>query len=337
MKNNSQFMNKEIQKFLNDHLGAKDFELAPIKKGGSDRRFFRVSLPDKTSYIFMHYGNEVEENAYWAGINNFLAGLDIRVPKIIAQDVSQHFLLIEDLGDVDLWSQRELPWDKRRDYYFRTLTQISRVHAYPLARIPADLKLSESYGPELYKWEHDYFLGNLVGEVCKIKLPSSLLKELKKELESLGARLQKIDPCLIHRDFQSQNIMIKNGKPVLIDFQGMRQGCLFYDLGSLICDPYVTFTAEERNELISFYYKLMKPAVSLDEFLNNFWEASAQRLMQALGAYGFLGLKKNKPIFLKHINNGLTNLIIAVNQTPKLVRLKDLAIQCQTALVGKKH
>jgi aminoglycoside/choline kinase family phosphotransferase len=330
-------MNKEIQKFLNDHLGAVDVEFAPIKKGGSDRSFFRVCLPDKTSYIFMHYGNEVEENAYWADINKFLSGLDIAVPRIIAQDIKRHFILLTDLGDIDLWSQGALLWDKKRDYYFQALTQIRRLHAYPLARIPADLKLSASYGPGLYKWEHDYFLENLVGEVCKIKLPSSLLKELKKELESLGARLQKIDPCLIHRDFQSQNIMIKNGKPVLIDFQGMRKGCLFYDLGSLICDPYVTFTAAERNELISFYYDLMKPAYSRDVFVNNFWEASVQRLMQALGAYGFLGLKKNKTAFLKHINNGLTNLIIAVNQTPKLVRLKDLAIQCQTALVGKKH
>ena len=332
-----ELMNKEIQKFLNDHLVAVDVEFAPIKKGGSDRSFFRVCLPDKTSYVFMYYGNEVEENAYWVGINKFLASLDVSVPRIIAQDIKRHFILLTDLGDVELWSQRALPWDKRRDYYFQALTQIRRLHAYPLARIPADLKLSESYGPKLYKWEHDYFLGNLVGEVCKIKLPSSLLKELIKELESLGARLQKIEPCLIHRDFQSQNIMIKNGQPVLIDFQGMRQGCLFYDLGSLICDPYVIFTAEERNKQINFYYELMNPAYSRDEFVNNFWMGSVQRLLQALGAYGFLGLKKNKPTFLKHINNGLTNLIIAVNQTPKLVRLKDLAIQCQTALVGKKH
>jgi hypothetical protein len=330
-------MNKEIQKFLNDHLDAVDFELIPIKKGGSDRSFFRVCLLDKTSFIFMHYGDEVKENAYWASINKFMAGLEVCVPRIIAQDIPKHFILLEDLGDIDLWSQRSLPWDKRCDYYFQAFTQIRRMHAFEFTSIPADLKLSESYGPRLYKWEHDYFLENLVREVCKIKLPSSLLTELKKELESLGARLQKIEPCLIHRDFQSQNIMIKNGKPVLIDFQGMRKGCLFYDLGSLICDPYVTFTAEERNELISFYYELMGPAYSRDEFVNNFWEASAQRLMQALGAYGFLGLKKNKPAFLKHINNGLTNLLIVVNQTPGLMRLKDLVIQCQTALVGKKY
>jgi aminoglycoside/choline kinase family phosphotransferase len=330
-------MNRGMQKFLNDHLGTVETKLTPIKKGGSDRSFFRVCLPDETSFIFMHYGNEVEENAYWATINKFLTGLDICVPQIVAQDIKQHFILLTDLGDADLWSQRVLPWDKRRNYYFQALTQIRRLHAYPLASIPADLKLSESYGPRLYKWEQNYFLENLVREVCKLKIEPSLLKDLERELDALINYLQKIEPCLIHRDFQSQNIMIKNGKPVFIDFQGMRKGCFFYDLGSLICDPYVTFTAEERNELISFYYELMGPAYNRDVFVNNFWEASAQRLMQALGAYGFLGLKKNKPAFLKHIHNGLANLLIAVNSAPKLPRLKALAIQCQTALVGKKH
>jgi aminoglycoside/choline kinase family phosphotransferase len=330
-------MHKEIKKYLSEYLGTKYFMLEPIKKGGSDREFSRVSLPDKTSYIFMHYGDEVAENTKWAGIDSFMASLDINVPRIITQDISRHFILLEDLGDVDLWSQRFLPGDERRDYYFQALTQIYRLHSFPLQSLPADLQLSESYGPRLYKWEHDYFLENLVGEVCKIKLSSSDSAKLMKELDVLSVSLHKIEPCLIHRDFQSQNIMIKNERPVLIDFQGMREGCLFYDLGSLICDPYVTITDEERNELINFYYELMNPAYSRDEFVNNFWEASAQRLMQALGAYGFLGLKKNKPAFLKHINNGLTNLIISVNQTPKFTRLKDLAIQCQTALVGKKY
>ncbi len=330
-------MNKEMQKFLNDHLGAGDVELEPIKKGGSNREFFRVFLPDKTSYIFMRYGDEVKENDYWADINKFLTDINISVPRIIAQDVSQHFILLTDLGDVDLWAQRILPWDKRRDYYFQALKQIRRLHAYPLVSIPADLKLSEGYGSRLYKWEHDYFLENLVWEVCKIKPPSSLLKELKRELESLGAHLQKIEPCLIHRDFQSQNIMIKNGKTVLIDFQGMRQGCLFYDLGSLICDPYVTFTAAERNELINFYYELMNPVYSSDEFVHNFWMGSVQRLLQALGAYGFLGLKKKKPAFLHHIANGLENLLVAVDNVSGLELLNDLATECETILARKNY
>jgi len=332
-----EFMHKEIQKFLTEHLGNADFKLEPIKKGGSDRSFFRVSLPDKTSFIFMHYGDEVAENAHWTGINKFMASLDINVPRIIAQDVTRHFILLEDLGEVDLWSERFLPWEDRRHYYFQALTQIYRLHSFDLKSMPADLQLSESYGPRLYKWEHEYFLENLVGEVCKIKLSSSDAAKLMKELDTLSASLQKIEPCLIHRDFQSQNIMIKNGRPVMIDFQGMRKGCFFYDLGAFICDPYVTFEDEERNELLDFYYELMNPAYSRDEFVQNFWMGSVQRLLQALGAYGFLGLKKHKTDFLSHIGNGLENLLIAVDNVSGLETLSDLATECETILARKNY
>ncbi len=330
-------MHKEIQKFLTEHLGKADIKLEPIKKGGSDRQFFRVTLPHGDSFIFMHYGDEVAENAHWAGINKFMASFDINVPRIIMQDTSRHFILVEDLGEVDLWSERSLPWEERRDYYFQALSQIYRLHSFDLKSIPANLQLSESYGPRLYKWEHDYFLENLVGEVCKIKLSSLDTAKLMKELDALSERLQKIEPSLIHRDFQSQNIMIKNGRPVLIDFQGMRQGCLFYDLGSLVCDPYVTFTDEERNELISFYYELMNPAYSRDEFVQNFWMGSVQRLLQALGAFGFLGLKKNKPSFLGHIGNGLENLLTAIDKVNGLDQLNDLATECETILARKNY
>ncbi|MBE3101141.1 MAG: phosphotransferase, partial [Firmicutes bacterium] len=228
---------EKIKKFMADNLGSTaSFEIIPIKKGGSDRSFLRVCLLDKSSFIFMHYGTDIEENSYWAGINEFLAGLEISVPRIIAQNLRQHFILMEDLGDIDLWSQSALSWDKRRIYYYQVLTQIRHLHAYPSVSIPASLKLTEGYGPKLYRWEHDYFLENLVGAICNINLSPSLRKGLKTELAVLGIRLQNIEPCLIHRDLQSQNIMIKNGQPVLIDFQGMRLGNFFYDLGSLILD-----------------------------------------------------------------------------------------------------
>jgi hypothetical protein len=285
----------------------------------------------------MHYGDEVAENAHWAGINRFMASLNIHVPRIVTQDVPRHFILTEDLGDVDLWSQRFERWEERREYYFQALTQIYRLHSFDLKSLPADLQLSESYGPRLYKWEQDYFLENLVWEVCKIKLTSADAAKLMKELDALSASLQKIEPSLIHRDFQSQNIMIKNERPVLIDFQGMRQGCLFYDLGSLICDPYVTFTDEERNELLAFYYELMNPVYSRDEFVHNFWMGSVQRLLQALGAYGFLGLKKHKHAFLGHIGNGLENLLTAVDNAGVLETLNDLATECETIIARKNY
>src|SRR5208282_5405475 len=106
---------------------------------------------------------------------------------------------------------------------------------------------------------------------------------------------------LVHRDLQSQNVMIRDEKPFLIDFQGMRFGSLFYDLGSLLCDPYVHFSEIERDELLLFYYGLSKRQQEWAEFRHGFWEASAQRLMQALGAYGFLGVNRGLAAYLEHV------------------------------------
>jgi len=328
-------MRKEIKIFLAEYLGNADFNLEPIKKGGSDRAFFRVSLMDESSFVFMHYGTEVKENSFWLGINNFLASTGLCVPRVIVQNTKRRFVLMEDLGDVDLCSQASLPWEKRCKYYYQALTQIRHLHSFALSDLPADLKLSPGYSPKLYKWEHKYFIENFVEAACHLELSSAFQRKLYKELDALAGRMSKITPCLIHRDFQSQNIMIKDNRPALIDFQGMRRGNLFYDLGSLICDPYVKFTTEERNELISFYNQLMPKQVSADEFTACFWEASAQRLMQALGAYGFLGLKKHKPDFLGYIDNGIQNLAIAIANASNLPFLRELAQKCINNLAAK--
>lgn len=331
-----ELIDEKIKEFLTRHLGASTWEMTSIKKGGSDRSFSRVLLPDQSTFIFMHYGTDVAENSCWSGINNFLAGIGVCVPQIIAQNMELHFILLEDLGDIDLWSQRFLPWEQRRKHYFQVLQQISRLHAFDLARIPVDLQLAEGYGDELYRWEHNYFLENFVGAVCRLELSPPYVRELEQELNGLIIRLQKIEPSLIHRDLQSQNIMLKKSRPVLIDFQGMRKGCLFYDLGSLIYDPYVALADSERSELTSFYYDLMNPSCSRDMFISNFREASAQRLMQALGAYGFLGLKKNKTEFLKHIDKGIRNLLATVTQAETLPVLRELAGLCIGKLAESK-
>jgi aminoglycoside/choline kinase family phosphotransferase len=229
-----------------------------------------------------------------------------------------------------------LPWEQRREYYFQVLQQIRKLHAFDPSGLPSGLQLAESYSEKLYRWEQNYFLENFVGAVCQLELAPAFTRDLEQELNELIDRLQKIKPSLIHRDLQSQNIMLKNGRAVLIDFQGMRRGCLFYDLGSLIYDPYVTLTGQEQGELISFYYDLMMPSYGRREFVHNFREASVQRLMQALGAYGFLGLKKNKPDFLKHIDHGINNLSAATAAVETLPVLRELAGRCIRKLAANK-
>jgi len=318
-------MDKGIQEFLITNLCEADWSMMPIQKGGSDRSFFRVLATGQKSFILMQYGLEKDENYCWLDIARFLHSIHVTVPEIIADDEKQRLVLMEDLGETDLWSLRDKPWVERRGYYQDVLTIISHLHLCQLSSVPSTLKMMDSYSPELYLWEQNYFLENFVGAVCKMELPDDLRCSLQDELNTLTGSLLRVSPCLIHRDFQSQNIMIKDGKPVLVDFQGMRQGNLFYDLGSLICDPYVYLSPDEINELLDFYYSLNNGGCGKDEFRSIFFDAAAQRLMQALGAYGFLGLKKGKKAFLKHIKRGRENLIAATARSPRLLRLHDLA------------
>ena len=234
---------------------------------------------------------------------------------------------MEDLGDTDLWSLRKTPWETRQTLYQKTLTIVHKLHSFPEKDFPsARLKLMESFGPDLYRWERDYFRDHFVRGICMIELEPSFERELEAELSALAQRLATMVRCLVHRDLQSQNVMIRDGDPFLIDFQGMRFGSPFYDLGSLLCDPYVNLSGSERNELLSFYYGLWKAeGGNLDWtlFQNLFWKASAQRLMQALGAYGFLGLKKGLKAFLEHIPAGLRNLHHASSQVASIPRLRE--------------
>lgn len=342
---------QEMLQFARQALGLWEevtFHMMPGSKGGSIRSFYRLRYGNNSSAIFMHYERDTKENNYYATIAGFLRDIGVPAPLIIAHDPHRGFIVMEDLGDTDLWSFRHEPWTVKRAYYRKALSIAHRLHSFPLEEFPSrEVSLMEQFNPELYRWERTYFLENFVQALCGIELTPSDKYDLEEELIGLSDRLENIKPCLVHRDLQSQNIMICGGNPVLIDFQGLRFGNLFYDLGSLLYDPYVSLTEGERAELLRYYYLLWifrgneindseegQVTVSLTwaYFLDMFREASVQRLMQALGAYGFLGLKRSISSFLNHIPNGIANLIDASTHTMHLPRLKSLAIRCQYAL-----
>jgi N-acetylmuramate 1-kinase len=108
----------------------------------------------------------------------------------------------------------------------------------------------------------------------------------------------------------------------------MRYGSPFYDLGSLLCDPYVALTDAERRELLSYFFGLSPWDIGWESFERMFWEASAQRLMQALGAYGFLGIVKGLKSYLAHVPSGLTNLRSAAENAATLPMLLKTCQMC---------
>ena len=329
----------DMIRFCRESLGLPEsvsMEFSPLEGRGSDRSFFRLKWSRNGSAILVHYDPKREENGYYAQIAVFLREIFVPAPQLIRHDPASYLILMEDLGDRDLWSLRETPWENRRPLYQKTLTIVQRLHSFPEKDFPSGrVKLMKSFGPDLYRWERDYFREHFVGDYCGIELEPTLQHGLEAELFALGERLSGTMRCLVHRDLQSQNIMIRDGEPFLIDFQGMRFGSLFYDLGSLLCDPYVNFSDIERDELLSFYYGLWKGNLDWASFQNCFWEASAQRLMQALGAYGFLALKKGLKAFLEHIPAGLRNLHRTA-QMSSLPYLRELTLACRRAMNRKR-
>jgi len=331
------YSNAEITDIVCGTLGLADgmpLEITPINRGGSQRSFSRISCADGTALIFMHYDAGKQENNYYAAIAGFLQKIDVPAPRIFHHDPAGHFLLMEDLGGIDLWHYRQASWDIRRDYYFRTLDIIRRLHAVKKedSTTVAMPPMMEAFGSELYRWERDYFRQNFVQAVCRIELSVAEAKALEEELAGLADSLLEAGPTLVHRDFQSQNVMICHDEPVLIDFQGMRYGNPLYDLGSLLYDPYVSLSGDEREELLDYYYRITTPGYDFKLFRAMFRHASVQRLMQALGAYGFLGLQGSHPEFLSHIPAGLENLIDAAGGAPGLCHLKNLALHCREAI-----
>ena len=324
----------EMEPFVRSILGLPEkapLSLSPLARGGSARSFYRADCGDRGTVIFMRYAAAPAENTRYAAIAGFLAEIGVTVPRILVHDETRRFLVMEDLGERDLWSFRQAPWQERRGYYLKTLALARRLHSFPLKDFPAGITLAEGFTPALYRWERDYFREHFVAGFCRIAPDAAEQDALEKELQDLAGRLAKGPRGLVHRDLQSQNVMLRNGAPVLIDFQGMRFGNPCYDLGSLLCDPYVAFTDTERLELLSSYHELLPPEIKWEEFTEQFWMAAAQRLMQALGAYGYLGLKQNKPGFLAHIPAGLTNLIAAAGHA-NLPRLRELALACLNIL-----
>jgi aminoglycoside/choline kinase family phosphotransferase len=305
------------------------FELTPLSVRGSDRSFFRLTWNNNGSAILIHYDPKRVENAYYADISIFLQSIDISVPRLISHDRSACLILMEDMGAEDLWSHRNAPWAVRSILYQKTLVLLQRLHSVSEKDFPSRrVRLMEGFGPDLYRWERDYFREHFVNGVCKIDIGSSRERELEAELCALATRLNGTKRSLVHRDLQSQNIMVRDGEPFLIDFQGMRFGSPFYDLGSLLCDPYVVFSDGEIDELLSFYYKLSEQDLDWTVFRGYFWEATVQRLMQALGAYGFLGFTKGLTAFLAHVPPGLNNLIHAASHVASLPLLSELCQLC---------
>jgi aminoglycoside/choline kinase family phosphotransferase len=306
---------------------ADSLVLEPLEKGGSDRKFYRIKAAGHESLIFVQYGQLREENRHYVDIGAFLAEAGVRVPQMLWHEEAAGRIWMEDLGDTDLWAFRKQAWPERRPLYEATLREVRRLHT-AARRLPGavnGLGLQAPFDEALYTWEQQYFFTH-----CLDRHFGAQPEGDTERLTAIAAELSGLPRLLVHRDFQSQNVVLKGGAPCLIDFQGMRFGLPQYDLASLLLDPYVDLSPDEQGELLAYYIGLVRTDgehVDEREFQRLFWLCAVQRLMQALGAYGFLGYERGRADFLAHIPAALPRLLTAWTHAGGLDALVEVTVK----------
>ena len=258
---------------------------------GSERVFFGC---DQGIAVMYDDGNR-DENGKYPGHARWLKAKGIPVPEILADVPEKKVMLMSNAG-----TERKMTLDD----YVKVVETLVKFNALGTAPdVPANLL--PPFDDETWEWERNLFAKYCLGANFQLEMSEAV----RKELEGVAEILEREPKALVHRDFQSTNVLWKNGELSFIDFQGMRLGPAAYDLASLVYDPYVTFTEGERKALVALYAKL----ANRPEIVKILPYAAVQRLAQCLGAYGHLA-SVGQPQFGKHVVPALRNLLAAADE-----------------------
>lgn len=294
-------------------LGAGDVVVDGVPGGGSNRDYFRISVAgDAVTWILCIYDGERAENRKFVALTRELAKLGVRVPNVTHHDEQSCWYVMEDLGRTCLWDLAEnvaVNRDTVMENYRRTLESVAKLHQVDETSVPdgLDAMMERVFDLDLYCWEQAYFFDHFAGDhlgMSKSEVDAMAGYDLFAEM---AAGLDAVHPrCLVHRDFQSQNVIVGANGVALIDYQGVRLGLGEYDVASLLYDPYTRLGEAEIDGLLSHYYECV--GADRGEREQIFHWCAVQRLMQALGAYGNLGHNLGKPRYLAFIEPAIERL-----------------------------
>lgn len=293
--------------------------LEKIETGGSRRGFYRCKYLKKTAILIID-----PELKKYLKVREYLKRGRIDVPDLYWTD-HRKTALLEDLGSGSLcavFRKKPVLTDHKKAIDMLIKIQNIRARKFPI---------TERYDREHVKWEQDYFKKHFLVQYARVD--RSRIKRLKDEFDELTDQVMAAakgnSKYFMHRDFQSQNIYIQNGKLHVIDFQSARIGPLTYDLSSLLRDPYVNLTVEQERKLFDYYYRKMRTdRISYERLQQMYRLTCIQRNMQALGAYANLALNKGKRHFLKYIPRGLQLLARGLREK-NFERLFEIMKRCR--------
>ena len=288
----------------------EDTHMVLIGSGGSDRRYYRVR-EGEDSFVLVRYGPEDQDFHRHLSYTRFLRRHGMPVPALLKVNEERREAVFEDLGDLSLYSWLKcIRLEEDIESLYRKVIDIaSMMHTVVTQHVSECRLLGERvFDYDHLRWETRYFMEEFVSGVRKTGVDDT--SSIEEEFDKLARHVDSFPKVVMHRDFQSQNIMItRGGVPRVIDYQGARTGPPAYDIASLLWDPYYRLEKGLRERLIDYYIEGMgrsgNPDFDETAFRAALLPCRLQRHMQALGAYGFLSAARGKRYFLKYAEEGL--------------------------------
>lgn len=301
-----------LTKLYNDHVGAEPTNIDELPSSGSNRRYFRLHGPVTLIGVI---GTCREENEAFVYIDEHFRKKGIRVPEVVAVSDDHMAYLQQDLGDTLLFQAIEKGRLTRafspeeKDLLIKTITRLPELQFAGAV----GLNFKKCYPPVEFDrrsvtWDLNYF------KYCFLKATGIDFSEdkLEDDFNTMAeVLLRSKSSTFMYRDFQSRNVMIKDGEPWFIDFQGGRKGPYYYDVASFLWQAKANFPQSLRYELIQHYMGALKkfmPGLDEDYFMEQLRQFVLFRTLQVLGAYGFRGYFEKKPHFLQSVPFAIANL-----------------------------
>jgi aminoglycoside/choline kinase family phosphotransferase len=331
-----------LQKLFEQRFGAPATRVEALQGelGGSGRKIVRLAS-DSVSAIGILYGVR-EENAAFIAFSKHFRKHGLPVPEIYAENLDEGAYLEEDFGDTTLFEF--LSKNREGENISAEAVEAYRkvVSVLPRFQIEAgrDLDYSVcyprgSFDRQSIAWDLNYF------KYYFLRLAGISFSEqaLEDDFNSLTEFLLSAErDYFMYRDFQSRNVMLKDGQPYFLDYQGGRKGALQYDIASLLYDAKADLPPALRQQLLDLYIERLADFgdVKREDFLRYFYGYVYVRILQALGAYGFRGFYERKVHFLQSVPYALKNLRWLLHNVQLPIELPTLMGAFNSMLASEK-
>ena len=293
-----------LRKLFQDVFGIPPETVEPLGGSASNRRYFRLCGGGKSAVGAE--GTSASENRAFITLSAHFRSKGINVPEVYASDGL--FYLQQDLGDTTLYDAAVAGGKFNRELLEKTISELARIQVEGAQGLPWEVCYpQESFDARMIDFDLNYF------KYDYLKLTGAEFNEvlLQDDFDRLRADLlEEPSDTFLYRDFNARNVMICDGEPWFIDFQGGRRGPVYYDVASFLWQARAKYPDNLREELTGKYLEALRAYRDVDErrFRERLGLFVLFRQLQVLGCYGFRGLWEGKQSFRDSIPLALANV-----------------------------